>query len=153
MRLQAATTPRLLPSAAPASLHWRLLTRLAIMAVLFWNTSLLSLNIMIYWVLTLYQKHFMPLISFQPHHNATSSIIISILPSKDWSLLVTGPHHNSDFASLLHTLWVPPTSLSPINCKFKEKEVMRFLVLTASLHCPYNVIPIRRRKFSTLSLL
>ena len=36
--------------------------------------------------------------------DATSSIIISILPSKDWTLLVTGPHLNSDFASLLHTL-------------------------------------------------
>lgn len=81
----------------------------------------------------------MPLISFQPHYNATSSIIISILPSKDWTLLVTGPHLNSDFASLLHTLSHPSLCLTS-STKFKEKEVMSFLVRTpASLHRPYNV--------------
>lgn len=144
--MQAVTFPRLIPSAAPASLSlMATYEELAIISVLFWNTSLLSLNIIIYWALTLYQKldrtlYATNLISASPQPHKFH-VTISILPLKDWDLLVTEPHLNPDSASLSHTLWVPHSLSLTSSTKFKEKEIMgSFLMLTrVSLHCPYNV--------------
>lgn len=109
--LQAVTFPRLIPSAAPASLSlMATYEELAIISVLFWNTSLLSLNIIIYWALTLYQKLDRTLY-------ATNLISASPQPHK-FHVTISFYHWKTGICWWLSHIWTQILPHSHTHCEF-----------------------------------
>lgn len=84
----------------------------------------------------------MPLISCQPHHNPTGSMLLCpFYHLKDGSASNWVNIWTQIFACCLHTLWAPHSLSLTSSTRFKEMEVTgRFLMPTrVSLHCLYNV--------------
>ena len=99
----------------------------------------------------------MPLISCQPHHNPTGSMLLCpFYHLKDWDLLVTEPYLNSDFCLLLTYTVSSPLSFSHFlyqvqrNGSYGAFPDANTGFLALSLQCSF---PVRRGKSSTLSFL